>query len=155
MCLTIHPMHQDKTQTGFAFYKPKKAEKDIVCYKALKKTYNAYNNDKVAKSILFNFYWQKNKVKEEPLAVLSSGKLTQQVYKGFHGFLKKEAKFKYFTRELLTSSVSNNTTDTTGYSTPVQECMNAKMIIPKGARYYLGVEGDIVANKMKLVEFIS
>lgn len=95
------------------------AEKPITCYKVL-----WYKEDKFVSFFHSNFEWEMDKVHTTTLRKgekLEDGRGT--VYQGFHSY-----------KDLYTALMFMSWTTLT--------CAAAECIIPKGAKYYVGEEGD-------------
>ena len=125
--------------------KPKIAKEDIVCCKALKQ-----NNESFGQSFFFNDYiWCINKMKKEELEE------KMIVNRGLHAFLHEDMLLGFLV--YCNNPYSDSAIPTSGdgsWSEMKYVKVNAKMIIPKGSKYYLGNENNIVADQMKLVEFL-
>jgi hypothetical protein len=137
---------------------PLAAEEDIVCYKFLYKNLNGSGTSPLQNHCV----WEKEKIKEGDLTpslhFRHGSKEVHQVDHGFHALTRKNMTFRFKT--VVYETLTFNTDPTTsGDETPtIKEYsakVNAKMVIPKGSKYYIGSHNDIVANKMKLVEFID
>lgn len=158
MCLRIDENEhtkRTKEKTNIAF-KPKTAKKDIVCWKYLEFSKEG------GKSPFQDFIWKKDRMEETEMLNVNGNINT--VDKGFHGFTKKNEIYNFRIERLVTHTsvpdnaiMFSNTSDSDTHVTHERVSVepNAKMIIPKGAKYYLGENNNIVSNKMKLVEMLK
>jgi hypothetical protein len=169
MCLVIdtrkHKVEGEKDLQPI--YSPRIAKKDIKCYKYLED-----NQDGNGRSVIYkDQVWKKGELAEVTLVQTQYSHLGAYeiiggypaVKQGFHAFLRRDSLFIFNESKFLyDTSTTFNMADTSGSVAYTnhgrweyeQVCvkMNAKMIIPKGAKYFIGMKGDIVANKMKLQE---
>lgn len=127
MCLSVR---SNWKRDGWNHPVPRKAEKDIICYKWLER-----GDDKMLQT---PFKMVLVKIGQRMKAKLGIGysyivvpsEIT--VNEGIHGFTSKREAFKNFRTEDV-----------------IVEC-----IIPKGAEYIRGTNNDIVATEMKLQRII-
>ncbi len=134
---------------------PLTAKEDIVCYKFLYK--NLLHGG--TSPLQSHCFWEEGKIKEEQMGEPELYAIrTYQITKGFHALISKDMAFK-FNRVVYESDTSNTSLTTSGGEIPTireyTKKVNAKMVIPKGAKYFIGLNDDVVANKMKFVEFID
>ena len=130
--------------------KPKVAKEDIICYKVLKKLLTL-DGESFGQSFFSKEYiWYINKVKKEEL----EEKMT--VNYGLHAFLYEDMLLEFLVRNNSSSDSATTISTSSNGSWNEMKCakVNAKMIIPKGAKYYFGDKNDIVADQMKLIEFL-
>jgi hypothetical protein len=149
MCLTIDQNLHEQKENGY--FEPKIADRDMVVFKILiyeeiqerrfifggvrpRMIFEKRKLDKPVSYFRENFSWSKDEVYKTEFSFETQVEVSsldyQSVKKGFHAFTSETGPDYLIFPDAEPNSV---------------------MVIPKGAKYYIGEDNDIVANKMKYV----